>query len=154
MLFDKRGIWSRPNEKSKWINDFEEDEEVPPYDGNPHYHRLIETILDLAPELELYEKEDAYLLINKDQKVDLFKAFQPLYDLSVSGIHPDDLRTDVIIRINKENFYLEDVSSYFDYLAGQNYLLIFVNTNHEKWNDLNKDHFKLKSADSPNELID
>ncbi|MGF3183823.1 hypothetical protein ACQV2X_08500 [Facklamia sp. P12945] len=149
---DEKAVLTRSSENDEWINQIAESSEELDYFANPHYHLLIDSIVNVSEDLKVYEDENNYIFLNNSHDINLFDEFQSHYDLYVTGLNPEDLTTDIMVRFDKETLLLKEFSFISYYRNNNDYIEISVNTLMEMWNEYHEDMFKKEIIDNTYDL--
>lgn len=108
------------------------------YTANPEYFGLLDIILGLEQDLILEETDQAYLLMPAHDDIDLFNLFQAQFDLSVTGVDPNEMDKEALFVFNKDNLYLEYILLDFSYEPEGQAMRLNTQTTFQDWNELDE----------------
>lgn len=138
-----KALYSRDSDNQDWQEIKDSIGEDGDYQTNPDFHQLIDTIVAISDDFSVYEHDDLYIIVNNNQDVDLFSAMQPHYDLSVTGISPDQLSKGMFISFDKETYLLKSLQFVFTYSDDTQYLEFNVGTTTNHFNQFEQSDFEI-----------
>lgn len=138
-----KALYTRDSDNPDWQKKEDYTDGSGNYQMDPDFHRLIDTIVAISDDFSVYEHDDLYIIVNNNQDVDLFSAMQPHYDLSVTGISPDQLSKGMFISFDKETYLLKSLQFVFTYSDDTQYLEFNVGTTTNHFNQFEQSDFEI-----------
>ncbi len=131
-LYDDGGaIYTRTEEDGEWNHEGNYDS----FALNPDYFELIHILDQLGDDLEVEEKEDAYILSLSSNKIDLVGLFRDQYNLELEGIDGIDMDKDLQVTIDKESHLMTQLHLILDYSGEDGDLKMDINSNYQDFNE-------------------
>ena len=131
-LYDDGGaIYTRVEEDGEWNHEGNYES----FALNPDYFELIQIMDQLGDDLQVEERDDAYILSLSSNKIDLVGLFRDQYNLEFEGIDGIDMDKDLQVTIDKESHLMTQFHLVLDYSGEDGDLKMDINSNYHDFNE-------------------
>lgn len=131
-LYDDGGaIYTRVEENGEWNHEGNYDS----FALNPDYFELINILDQLGDDLQVEERDDAYILSLSSNKIDLVGLFRDQYNLELEGIDGIDMDKDLQVTIDKESHLMTQFHLILDYSGEDGDLKMDIDSNYQDFNN-------------------
>lgn len=131
-LYDDGGaIYTRTEEDGEWNHEGNYES----FALNPDYFELIQILDQLGDDLQVEERDDAYILSLSSNKIDLVGLFRDQYNLELEGIDGIDMDKDLQVTIDKESHLMTQFHLVLDYSGEDGDLKMDINSNYHDFNE-------------------
>ena len=128
---DGGAIYTRVEEDGEWNHEGNYES----FALNPDYFELIQIMDQLGDDLQVEERDDAYILSLSSNKIDLVGLFRDQYNLEFEGIDGIDMDKDLQVTIDKESHLMTQFHLVLDYSGEDGDLKMDINSNYHDFNE-------------------
>lgn len=104
------------------------------------YKIIAQIIIDVEDEedVQMEEDDNSYIFTFSGKSESIYKAFEDPFALSLTGATPDEMQQDMMIAVDKETFYVQQVKNSFAVEKGGDKLVISVEQAYDHINEIDE----------------